>query len=245
MRIEHPTEQRFTTTHWSVVLSAREPASLEGKAALGQLCESYWYPVYAFFRRKGHVHADAEDLTQELFCRIANGCLAHVKPEMGLFRTWLLRCATNLASDRWNRSQAIKRGGGQQILSLDEVSPEQRYDSETASELTPDEVYDQQWALAVFDRARQRLREECIAAGRSDWFDMAKPIEPQRECNDKEIARSLGVTISAIKSFVNRKRARFRELLQHEVAHTLRNATDSAVKEELRCLAAALRKTRH
>lgn len=129
---------QFTTTHWSVVLAARDGESPRAADALGQLCGTYWYPLYAYIRRRGHEPHDAQDLTQEFFARLLeNNTLKAVQQERGKFRWFLLSTVKRFLANEWNRDQAAKRGGGQTVVSLDEETAEGRYRYEIPDHAAP------------------------------------------------------------------------------------------------------------
>jgi RNA polymerase sigma-70 factor (ECF subfamily) len=154
----------FATTHWSVVLTAPQTASPAGHEALEKLCRAYWYPLYAYVRRRGYAPHDAEDLTQELFARLlADDFLEGVTAEKGKFRSFLLTVTNHFLANERDRAQTAKRGGGAPILSLDDPSFEQRYGLEPATEVTPAVLFDRRWAWAVLDQAIKRLRRQRCA----------------------------------------------------------------------------------
>src|SRR5262245_44994701 len=156
----------FAETHWSVVLRARDDASLAGAAALDQLCRTYWYPLYAYVRRFGETSADAQDLTQEFFARfLEKGWLRAANRERGRFRWFLLASFKHFLTNEWDRARAEKRGGGHRPISLDQLAPEERYALEPADHASADRVYDRAWALTLLEQARTRLRAEFAAAG--------------------------------------------------------------------------------
>src|SRR5262245_52978032 len=158
----------FRTTHWSVVLAAREESPHGPTRALELLCRAYWYPLYAFVRRRGVTVADAQDLTQEFFARLLQrDFLRNVAKEKGKFRTFLLSSLNNFLVSEWHRDQAAKRGGGRHnFVSWEDLQAEDRYSSEPAAQGTPEQFYDQRWAVAVMDQAMAQLREEFESAGK-------------------------------------------------------------------------------
>src|SRR5687767_11857348 len=134
---------QFTTTHWSVVLSARGKASPEADAALAELCRTYWYPLYAFVRRKGHQPHDAQDLTQAFFARLLEkNYVAQADRDRGRFRTYLLTALTHFLADEWDKAQRLKRGGGREIFSFDAGLAEERYRLEPVDELDASKLYE-------------------------------------------------------------------------------------------------------
>ncbi|MBV9126332.1 MAG: sigma-70 family RNA polymerase sigma factor, partial [Planctomycetes bacterium] len=166
---------RFATTRWSVVLAAGRCASPDSQVALTALCETYWYPLYAFVRRRGYRAEDAQDLTQEFFARLLEkGSLRAADRERGKFRSFLLSSFQHFLTQEWDRAHAQKRGGGRTLLSLDLAVGENRYHLEPAHELTPERIYERRWALVLIDRALARLRDEFAAAGKQQLFDPLK-----------------------------------------------------------------------
>src|SRR5437764_9508596 len=162
---------QFATTHWSVVLSAGQGASTEANRALETLCRAYWYPLYAYVRRKGYDAHAAQDLTQEFFTRLlARNYLSVADRNRGKFRSFLLGWLEHFLAREWTKAHAQKRGGGQASFSFDEVDAENRYRLEPAHELTPEKIFDRRWATALLDQAMARLREECLTSQKGDLF---------------------------------------------------------------------------
>lgn len=221
----------FTTTHWSNVLNAGGGAS---PAALEKLCAAYWYPLYAHVRRGGYGPDDASDLTQEFFAvLLRRDSLAHVGPEKGLFRTFLLTSLDYFLHDHKARNRAAKRGGGLVPVALDALDAEQRYALEPVTDETPDKAFDRRWAAALMERAFARLAEEQTQAGRAEFFASLKPllireVEPG-EYETLEV--QLAMTSNTIAKNVQRLRVRARDLLCHEAAQTV--ATFANAEQEL------------
>src|SRR5262245_23008400 len=168
--------QGFATTRWTVVLRAGERAGPEAREALASLCEAYWYPLYAFLRRRGHAPEDAADLTQGFFARLLEkNALAAVRRGRGRFRSYLLAALENHLQNRRRGERAKKRGGGRTPLSLDRADAEERYRLEPAHEMTPERVYKRRWALTLLERALDLLRAEMEAAGKGELFAKLKP----------------------------------------------------------------------
>jgi RNA polymerase sigma-70 factor (ECF subfamily) len=234
----------FASTQWSVVLAARDGEPARAEAALAQLCATYWRPLYLYVRRSGHAVEDAQDLTQSFFAHLLeNDSLRHVDPALGKFRSFLLVSIRNFLSNEWRRGRAAKRGGAMQIVSLEEMTQaEDRWPGIGSLSETPERVYERNWALALLARATSRLEAEFAAAGKSLLYEQLKPyLTGDREARYSEIASVLGVSEVTVRVSVHRLRARFRELVQQEVAHTLADpADDGAVEEEMRHLLSAL-----
>src|SRR5438552_4092506 len=158
------TAMGFHTTHWTVVLAAREKEGSAPREALANLCSTYWYPLYAFIRRQGSSPPEAEDLTQEFFHRfLQRNSLTNVQQSAGKFRSFLLVCLKNFLANERERSQAQRRGGGQPLISLDAGEAETRYSLEPADTLTPEAVFERRWAFAVLERTMKDLRREYSA----------------------------------------------------------------------------------
>jgi RNA polymerase sigma factor (sigma-70 family) len=227
----------FVPTRWSVVLKAADHAGPDADEALAILCQTYWYPLYAFVRRQGHGPHDAEDLTQSFFARLLEKrYLDGIRREGGRFRSFLLTALKRFLANEWDRAHAAKRGGTRTILSLDRDSAESRYQIEPAHELTPDKLYERQWAQALLDRVMTLLREEYSGAGKADWFARLSGTlgRPRGEAPYRELAAALGTTEAAVKMGVQRLRARYRALLRAEVAHTV--ASPDEIETEIRHL---------
>lgn len=227
----------FRTTHWSVVLAAGATPSPTAAEALQRLCQTYWYPLYSFVRRRGYSAVDAEDLTQGFFGRFLEKRYLHdVAREKGRFRTFLLTSLSHFLANDWDRSQRLKRGGGATHVPLDTVAAEERYADELAVTDNPGERFDRNWAETLLALVLARLRREFEEARKGTRFDELKPFllgEPESGTY-AGVARRLAMSEQAVKSAVNRLRHRFRELIREEIAHTV--ATRSEIDEELRYL---------
>src|SRR5262245_22943449 len=159
--------ERFDTTRWSVVLAARDGTGDTARQALAWLCEAYWYPVYAYIRRQGQAPDEAADLTQGYFARLLDkGDLADVRPELGKFRSFLLKSVQHFLSNERDRARTVKRGGGKAPISLDGLEPERRLALEPRDDLTPEALFERAWAIAVLERALAKLGEEAATRGR-------------------------------------------------------------------------------
>jgi len=231
----------FATTHWSVVLAAGEKNTPESAAALERLCATYWYPLYAYVRHRGHSPEDSEDLTQEFFCRLLKGnYLAQVDPRKGKFRSFLLAAMNHFLANEWHRSQSLKRGGAMTFLPLDAFQAEERYQGERFGSRSPEEIYERTWTLALLERALTRLGEETAAAGRATRFEELKPvlIGEWPDLSYSEMAGRLGTSEAALKMTAQRLRRRYAELVREEIAQTVPEPRE--VCEELRHLRAVL-----
>jgi RNA polymerase sigma-70 factor (ECF subfamily) len=232
----------FTTTHWSVVLAAGQHDCLQATQALETLCRSYWYPLYAYVRRRNYGPEDAQDLTQEFFAQwLRKNYPARADRAKGRFRTFLLHALNQFLTDQHHQANALKRGGGQVFISLDEEVPEDRYRLELQDELTPEKLFERRWAQTLLDRALARLRAEYVAEGKVEMYEVLQAFEPgeQGNCSYAEAAARLGVSESAVKSMIYRLRQRHRELVRQEIAQTV--PTVAEIDEELHHLVTVLR----
>jgi RNA polymerase sigma-70 factor (ECF subfamily) len=227
----------FATTHWSVVLRAGDSHSPEANAAMERLCQTYWYPLYAFVRRKGHRHEDACDLTQAFFAQfLEKHYLRSVDASRGKFRTFLLTSMTHFLANEWDKAQAQRRGGGQRVISLDEARADESYRHEPVDQATPEKVFERRWAQTLMGVVLDRLAMETD----EQRFEVLKEflLADKGAVSYDEAARRLGVSVAAITSAIHRMRGRFRALLLEEIAHTV--DTPDAVESEIRHLLAAL-----
>jgi RNA polymerase sigma factor (sigma-70 family) len=227
----------FPSTHWSVVVEAGQRSDAQASEALEHLCRSYWYPLYAYIRRRGYSSKDAEDLTQEFFARLLAGdFLARADPQKGKFRSFLLGGINFLLCDERDRANRLKRGAGQELISFDQAGAEARYRLEPADTMTPERLFERSWVMTLLERAADRLREEYAAAGKArlhahlTGFRLDVPGQPPY----REVAEQLGQSGSAIKSAILRLRRRHRQLVREEIAQTVADPAD--VDEEIRYL---------
>jgi RNA polymerase sigma-70 factor (ECF subfamily) len=231
----------FLTTHWSVVLAAKDKASPDSAAALEGLCRTYWYPLYAFVRRQGHSPSDAQDLTQEFFARLlAKEYLQAADREKGRFRTFLRVALKRFLANEWDRARRLKRGGGLTPLPMDTTSAEQRYEAERGDALPPDRLYERRWARALLEQVLARLRADYAAAGKTAEFDHLKgALTANRgDIAYRDLAAALGLSEGAARVAVHRLRKHFREVFRATVAETV--AEPEEVEDELRYLVGLL-----
>ena len=230
----------FPNTRWSVVLAATQRPSPESAAALETICRAYWYPLYAYVRRCGQSPHDAQDLTQEFFCRLLEkNWLDSADREKGKLRTFLIVALKKFMSKEWRRASAQRRGGGQTQVQFDTAFAESRYASDRQA-LAPDEIFDQQWALTLLDLTVNRLRADFAVAGKSaDFVALKGSLMTGRGTIDYvSMAKRLGVSEGAARVAVHRLRKRFRQIYREEILQTLADGAD--VNAELQHLAAAL-----
>jgi RNA polymerase sigma-70 factor (ECF subfamily) len=227
----------FTTTHWSIVLAARDPSAPQAADALEKLCRSYWYPLYAFVRRQGYDESSAKDQVQGFFARLLEkNFLAEVDQEKGKFRSFLLASLKHYMADERDKARAQKRGGGQILISLDETVGEDRYRAEPVDVMDAEKLYERRWALTLLDQARERLKEEFQNAGKSDLYQHLQLFDAGgRESPPyADVAREVGLSESGLRTAVFRMRQRYQELVREEVAQTV--SSPQEVDEEIRHL---------
>ena len=203
----------FLTTHWSVVLSAGDKDSPRSAEALEKLCQAYWYPLYAYVRRRGYSPEDAQDLTQEFFARLLDrNAVATVSPDKGRFRSFLLASMNHFLADEWDKARAQKRGGGQAPLPLQFDTAETRYGHEPADQVTPEQSFERRWALTLLDTVLNRLRATYEQEGRAELFAALNPclVGDRTAQPYAELAVKLGVSEGTVKSAVHRLRQRYR-----------------------------------
>lgn len=238
---ESPRNDVFVTTRWTVVLSAGRKSSPQSDRALSELCQIYWYPLYAYVRRQGRTKEDAEDLVQEFFARfLEKNYLEGLNAERGKFRAFLLVSLKHFLANEWDKTQRQKRGGGALHLSLDWQDADSRFHIDPPDPSNPEKTFDREWALALLERVIARLREECEADDKGDLFNAARSFLTVQESatSYSEAAQFLGLDEGAVRVAVHRLRKRYRALLRDEISQTL---TDPGqVQEELRSLQAAL-----
>ncbi len=227
----------FATTHWTVVLAAGKRSTPQSDEALEQLCRTYWFPLYAYVRRRGHNKEDAEDLTQAFFARfLAKNYLEGLSAERGRFRAFLLASLKHFLINEWKKSQRLKRGGGETPLSLDWQTADTKFQVAATSEPSPDKAFDREWALALLSKVIERLQKECETDGKAKLFERLKIFltAGKGESSHAEAAQKLGMDETAVRVAVHRLRKRYRQLLRDEIAQTLADAAD--VDEEMRAL---------
>ena len=227
-------EPVFVTTRWSVVLTAGRGDSTRAQDALAQLCQAYWYPLYAYARRRGSSPPDAQDLTQEFFARLLEGnWVAQADRERGRFRSFLLTAMKHFMANEWNKAQTQKRGGGQALLSLDEQDAEGRYRLEPAERVTPESLFERRWALTLLESVLKRLEAEYRREGREDWMEALRPALTTggEGLNYAELAQQFKTTEAAARVAVHRLRHRYRQLIRAEVANTV--ASPGEVEAEM------------
>ena len=233
--------QQFATTQWSLIVAAACRSSTQSKRALASLCEAYWYPLYAFVRRKGYQTAEAQDLTQAFFTELLEKeRLQLADQQRGRFRSFLLASLSHFLANQWRDAHAQKRGGGVQTFSMDFQAGESRYSLEPAHEMTPEKIFQRRWAMLVLESAINRLRSEYEQSDKLPLFMRLKSHlgGESPATTYQEIATQLEMSEGAVKIAAHRLRKRCRELLREEVAQTVSAADE--IDEELQDLFVAV-----
>jgi RNA polymerase sigma factor (sigma-70 family) len=227
----------FSTTHWSLVLAAGEERNAQRQTALSQLCQTYWMPLYSYARRRVSDTHEAQDLTQAFFERLLEkNYVGDADPQRGRFRAFLITSFKHfLAKDR-DFSQALKRGGGQSIISLDFESGDSHVAMQPSKGLTPDQIFERQWAITLLEHVVRRLEREQDRAGKASQFQLLKNsiISRSERTSNAAMAHELGMTESAARMAASRLRSRYRELLREEIAQTVARPED--IDDEIRHL---------
>lgn len=218
--------------------AAEESGSEE---ALTALCQRYWYPLYAYVRRRGSSPHDAQDLTQSFFARLLEKrLLERVDPAKGKFRSFLLTSMKNFLTDEWGKAKAQKRGGSVTVVSIDEETAEDLYAHEPVDDLSPDQLYERRWAMTLLDQAMAALESEYEAAGKAELYRLLSgSLQGAKEASHAEVGAALGMAEGAVKVAAHRMRKRFRVHLRDEIARTVGEEAD--IDAELQELFAALR----
>ena len=235
------TSGEFRTTHWSVVLAAGQEESAQAADALERLCRIYWYPLYAYVRRRGYGHEDAQDLTQGFLLQLLERrSLGRVDRGKGRFRSFLLGGLNYFLADQRDRACSQKRGGGQTLLWFDAQAAEDRYQREPVDESSPDKLFERRWALTLLDQVLAALEREFREAGKADLFERLRPflVGDQGETSYAQAAVTLGMSAAAVKKAAHRMRHRYYALFRRELAQTL--ADPAEVEEEMRHLCAVI-----
>ena len=237
-----PDDARFLTTRWSVVLAAGHQSSPGAARALESLCQAYWYPLYAFVRRRGKQPEDARDLTQEFFARVLEkDYLNAADRDRGRFRTFLLTVFKHFLANEHQRDQARKRGGGTRFVSINMDDGERRLKLEPSHNWTPEHEFERRWAVTLLEQVLNHLQADYASKGKGDLFDRLKPfLTADDEAESySAIAADLDMTAGAVKVAVHRLRQRYRDLIHQEVASTV--ASEGDADDELAQLLTAIR----
>ena len=234
--------EAFASTHWSVIIEAGAEGTPEADLALERLCQTYWYPLYAYVRRQGQSPHDAQDLTQAFFARfLQRKYFSHADQSRGKFRSFLLASMHHFLVNEWTKERAAKRGGFERVISLDERQAEERYEAESLDNGTPDRLFEKRWAAGLLERVLARLREENANGDRALVFEALKDFlwGEKNGSTYQELGLELAMSEGAVKVAVYRLRQRYRDLLREEVAQTV--ASPEEVDEELRYLISVIR----
>jgi RNA polymerase sigma factor (sigma-70 family) len=234
---------RFRTTRWSAILVAAESRIPGSQAALAELCRLYWYPLYAFARRRGSGPHDAQDLTQGFFLHLLeNRALKQAHPLKGKFRSFLLASFKNFALDEAARARCQKRGGDREFVYLDSEDAESRYQLEPADHLTAEKIFDARWAMTLLAYAVERLRQEYAARGEGPRFEVLKVFvgveEGKNPPSYEQIAQSLRVSLGAAKTLIHRLRKQYAVILRQEIGRTV--SDPAAIDQEIHALCDAM-----
>jgi len=236
-----PGIEQFCTTRWNVVLLAGEEVSPRAGEALEQLCRTYWYPLYAYLRRLGYGPQDAQHLTEGFCARLVGKNVgATADRRNGKFRSFLLPSLNHFLAYERDRANEVNHAGGQVPISIEARDAENRYLQEPLPDLSPERIFERQWALAVLERALARLREEYASAGNTRPFGVLKKFLTS-DAGEKvfgRVAEDLNVSAGSIAVTVHRMRQRYRELVRAEIADTVAGTGD--IDDETRWLVAAL-----
>jgi RNA polymerase sigma-70 factor (ECF subfamily) len=229
----------FQTTHWTLVLRARQTQSeISAQKALSNFCEAYWPPLYAFVRRRGHASPEAQDLVQGFFAHLLEqNTLSRADQEKGRLRTFLLGSLQNFLCNEYDRTQRLKRGGGHRIVSIDEHLPEAEAAMMDTAHLSDSRSYDLAWASTIMKRAWQHLEDAFEAEGKAEWLEVLRPFVAgggKTPLSQQEAAKKLGVPIATLRTWLSRLRRRYREALRTEVASTVSDPAE--VDQELHYL---------
>ena len=235
---------QFHTTRWTLVISAAQSQAEGAHAALAELCQLYWYPLYSFARLRGRSPHDAQDLTQGFFLHLVeHRALTHVNQLKGKFRSFLLASFQNYLSVEAHRARSLKRGGKCEFVSLDLRSAENRYRLEPADHLTPEKIFDARWSVTLLSRAMTLLGDEYAAQGKSSTFETLKVFlriggDAKSSPSYEEAAGVLGVGVGAVKTLIHRLRKRYSANLRQEVGRTVSDPAD--IDGEIHALCEAL-----
>jgi RNA polymerase sigma factor (sigma-70 family) len=229
---------QFRTTRWSMVYraGAQSRSAEDTQRALEELCQAYWYPLYAYVRRLGHSPEDAQDVTQDFFSRLLeDNSLASVHESKGRFRSFLLASFKHLLANEWKHAHRQKRGGGKVHFSIEQEMAEGRYYKELLDRADPERLYERQWAETLLKRAIDRLRDEWESKDGTRRFEDLKPfLVDKGSVAFATVAARAGVTEASLKWAVHKLRGRYRELVREEIAHTV--SSPDEVDDELRHL---------
>jgi DNA-directed RNA polymerase specialized sigma24 family protein len=234
---EDAAQDIFASTQWTVVLHAGQRSDPQAHAALEELCRTYWFPLYAYVRRRGYAKEEAEDLTQAFFVRfLQKDYLSGLKAERGRFRAFLLAALKHFLANEYDKAHRQKRSPATPNLSLDWATADTQFQLAATCQLGPDQAYDREWALALLAKVIRKLETEQVSEGRGRQFERLKSFltSANPEAASSDIARELEMSGTAVRVAIHRLRKRYRQLLQAEMVQTL--ADPALAHEELRSL---------
>ena len=227
----------FVTTRWTVITACRQADEMRAGAALAELCQTYWLPVYSCVRHRGYSANDAEDLTQDFFLHLLKGArLDHLDEAKGRFRVYLSASLHNFLRTRWRRAWTLRRGRGCSLIPIEAAEAEANYALALATRVTPEILYERQWARVVIDQTLKQLKIEMEAAGKEalfGYFDAVLGSET-RDFPYREIARTVGLNVNALHRALHRWRQRYHTLLREEISRTV--VSKAEIEDELRHL---------
>jgi RNA polymerase sigma factor (sigma-70 family) len=233
--ISEASGERFEATPWSIVVAAGATTEPRAQAALTELCRIYWRPVYAYLRRSGYDTHDAQDLTQSFFQHLLqNETLRRVSREKGRFRSFLLGVLKRCLAHEQMQRHTLKRGGGTQLISTEELDAEELHHFRMRYEASPDEILDARWAGVILERALQNIRRDFAAEGKADLFEMLSPFlrGNKPDVTYQDVAERMSVGIGAVKTLIHRLRQQFADAVRWEVMQTV--SAPHEVDDELR-----------
>jgi RNA polymerase sigma factor (sigma-70 family) len=231
------TDERFTDTTWSVVIAAGASTPARAHEGMAKLCRIYWRPIYAYLRRSGYAKHDAEDLTQAFFQHLLeNETLRRVSREKGRFRSFLIGALKRCLADEQMQRHTLKRGGGKQFISTDELEGEELHHLRADREAAPDEILDARWAGVVLERALDHVRAQCVAEGKAETFEALSPFLAGEKpgISYQDVAQRMGLALGAVKTHIHRLRQQFANAVRREVMQTV--SAPHEVDDEVRQL---------
>ncbi|QDV42816.1 RNA polymerase sigma factor [Stieleria neptunia] len=229
MKFPSPESSQFKSTQWSVILRVAESGDEAAAEALDQMCRTYWYPLYAYVRRRGLTPDDALDVTQGFFAQLlASSGIRDVHPEKGRFRAFLLASIKNYLRNHWRQQQTQRRGGGTRTISIQDEEFEKRYQGRLAIEDDPERQFERDWVEELLNRVLSGLRHDYQVAGREELYRVLYPFltADEKRLPLASLAEQLGLSLSATKMSIHRIRKEYAERVRHEVAATLDNPDD-------------------
>jgi DNA-directed RNA polymerase specialized sigma24 family protein len=239
----HGGPSEFPSTRWSRVVAAADLAAPDARAALSELCSAYWYPIYAFVRKKGNDAEKSLDLTQSYFARLLEKpVLAAADPRKGRFRSFIRTDCEHFLISEHRRDNAIQRGGNIGLISIDAHDAESRYSFEPADTMTPDRLFERAWAVTLLGRVLDLLAVEYAESGRAEEFAHLKVVltEGKGAVSGATLAERLGTKVGAVHGAVHQLRKRYREILKDQIAATLDDPAQ--IDDEIRDLFRATRR---